>query len=126
MTYQPKVVRCRLKTGGKSIEELRVQYAGQGLVYRDFENIQRANEHFDGLVILLSLWDYDNGEYYHLYSWEKTDDEKMMMGIYYAEQTHPVPGTKMILRDSAAIGLKGNMTRAAPLYSIGRTWKNWK
>ena len=55
MTYQPKVVRCRLKTGGKSIEELRVQYAGQGLVYRDFENIQRANEHFDGLVILLSL-----------------------------------------------------------------------
>ena len=94
MTYQPKVVRCRLKTGGKSIEEIRVQYAGQGLTYRDFENIQRANEHFDGLVILLSLWDYDNGEYYHMYSWEKTDDEKMMMGIYYAEQTHPVPRYK--------------------------------
>ena len=89
MTYQPKVVRCRLKTGGKSIEEIRAQYAGQGMTYRDFENIQRANEQFDGLVVLLSLWDWDNYESYHLHNWEPTDDERMMKAIYYSEQVHP-------------------------------------
>ena len=70
MTYQPKVIRCRLKTGGKTIQDLREQYAGQGLTYRDFENIQKANEQFDGLVVRLTLWEYDNGEYYHLYDWK--------------------------------------------------------
>ena len=94
MTYQPKVIRCRLKTGGKTIQDLREQYAGQGLTYRDFENIQKANEQFDGLVVRLTLWEYDNGEYYHLYDWSKADDERMMMGIYYAEQTHPFPRYK--------------------------------
>ena len=29
------------------------------MTYRDFENIQRSNEEFDGLVVLLSLWAYD-------------------------------------------------------------------
>ena len=94
MTYQPKVIRCRLKTGGKTIQDLREQYAGQGLTYRDFENIQKANEQFDGLVVRLTLWEYDNGEYYHLYDWSKADDERMMMGIYYAVQTQPFPRYK--------------------------------
>ena len=55
MNYRPKVVRCRLKTGGKSIPQIREECRGQGLTYRDFENIQRSNEEFDGLVVLLSL-----------------------------------------------------------------------
>lgn len=93
MTYQPKVIRCRLKTGGKSIQEIREQYKGQGMVYRDFENIQKANEQFDGLTLLLSIWDYDRGSY-HLHNWEKADDERMMMGIYYSEQVHPYPRYK--------------------------------
>lgn len=59
MNYRPKVVRCRLKTGGKSIPQIREECRGQGLTYRDFENIQRSNEEFDGLVVLLSLWAYD-------------------------------------------------------------------
>lgn len=54
MNYRPKVVRCRLKTGGKSIPQIREECRGQGLTYRDFENIQRSNEEFDGLVVLLS------------------------------------------------------------------------
>lgn len=55
MNYRPKVIRCRLKTGGKSIPQIREECRGQGLTYRDFENIQRSNEEFDGLVVLLSL-----------------------------------------------------------------------
>ena len=89
--YKPKVIKCRLKTGGKTIEEIREKHKGQGLTYRDFENIQRANEQFDGIILLLSLWDHDNYESYHVYGWDDEVDEKMMMGIYYAEQTHPFP-----------------------------------
>lgn len=91
MTYKPKIVKCRLKTGGKTIPEIREQYKGQGLTYRDFENIQRANEKFHGTAVLLSLWAYDNYESYHLYSWEEAADEKIMLGMYYAEQTSPCP-----------------------------------
>lgn len=94
MTYQPKVVRCRLKTGGRTIQEIRERYTGQGMTYRDFENIQRANEEFNGLVVLCSLWDYDNHESYHLHNWDPVDDERMMMGIYYSEQVHPYPRYK--------------------------------
>ena len=38
MNYQPKVVRCRLHTGGKSIQEIRERYTGQaaaGTVHGD-------------------------------------------------------------------------------------------
>lgn len=94
MNYQPKVIRCRLKTGGRTIEEIRERYKGQGLTYRDFENIQRANEEFNGLVVLLSLWAYDNHESYHLHNWDPVDDERMMMALYYSEQVHPYPRYK--------------------------------
>ena len=94
MNYRPKVVRCRLKTGGKSIPKIREECRGQGLTYRDFENIQRSNEEFDGLVVLLSLWAYDNHASYHLHNWDPADDERMMMAIYYAEQVHPFPRYK--------------------------------
>lgn len=102
MTYQPKVIRCRLHTGGKTIQEIRERYTGQGMTYRDFENIQRANEEFDGLVVLLSLWDYDNHEAYHLHNWDPADDEKMMMALYYSEQVHPVPRYKNALEEFKA------------------------
>lgn len=94
MTYQPKIIRCRLKTGGKSIQEIREKYKGQGMVYRDFENMQKANEQFNGLTLLLSLWDYDKHESYHMHNWEQDDDERVMMAIYYSEQVHPYPRYK--------------------------------
>ena len=74
------------------------------MTYRDFENIQRSNEEFDGLVVLLSLWAYDNRldeldvsgvpELDDLHNWDPADDERMMMAIYYAEQVHPFPRYK--------------------------------
>lgn len=89
MTYQPKVIRCRLKTGGKSIEEIREKNKGQGMTYRDFENIKKTYDVLDGIVLLLSLWDYDNYGSYHLHNWDPADDERMMMAFYHAEQYHP-------------------------------------
>jgi len=94
MSYQPKIIKCRLKTGGKSIAEIRERHTGQGLTYRDFENIQRANEAFNGVVLPLSLWEYDKYADYHMHSWEQEQDEKIMTGMYYAEQTHPFPRYK--------------------------------
>lgn len=99
MGYMPKVIKCRLKTGGKTIEEIREKNRGQGLTYRDFENIQRAYEQFNGVVLYLSLWDYDNYESYHVSGWDDEVDEKMMMGVYYAEQTHPFPRYKDKLQE---------------------------
>ena len=94
MFYRPKVVRCRLKTGGKSINQIRESSKGQGFVYRDFENLKKMNDAFSDLVVELSLWEYDNHESYHLDSWKPEDDESVMMGIYYAEQLHPFPRYK--------------------------------
>lgn len=97
MFYRPKVVRCRLKTGDKSIDQIRESCKGQGLVYRDFENLKKMNDAFSGLVVELSLWEYDNHESYHLDSWKSEDDERVMMGTYYAEQLHPFPRYKNAL-----------------------------
>ncbi|MBU5438312.1 hypothetical protein KQI42_09845 [Tissierella sp. MSJ-40] len=94
MGYVPKIIKCRLKTGGKTIEEIREKNKGQGLAYRDFKNIQRAYEQFDDVILYLSLWDYDNYESYHICGWDDEFDEKMMMGVYYAEQIHPFPQYK--------------------------------
>lgn len=126
MIYQPKVIRCRLHTGGKTIQEIREWYAGQGMTYRDFESIQRANEEFDGLVVLLSLWDYDNHEAYHLHNWNPEDDERMMMAIYHSEQVHPFPRYKTTLNSSRRIGPRGPTTPARHYVFSRRTWRKSK
>jgi len=115
VNYQPKVIRCRLKTGGKSIEQIREENKGQGLTYRDFENIQRASEEFDGLIVQLSLWDWDKHESYHLHNWDPADDERMMMGIYYSEQVHPVPRFKNDLDRFKAVWAAGEYDPGCPL-----------
>lgn len=71
MFYRPKVIRCRLKTGGKSIKQIKESHKGQGLVYRDFESLQQMYDAFSGLIVELSLWEYDNHESYHLESWNE-------------------------------------------------------
>ena len=55
MNYRPKVVRCRRKRRQEHSTNPGRNAEGKGLTYRDFENIQRSNEEFDGLVVLLSL-----------------------------------------------------------------------
>ena len=107
MTYQPKIIRCRLNMACKTIPEIRERYAGQGLTYRDFENIQRANEQFDGLILPLTLWEYDDYSAYHLFTWDTADDERMMMALYYSEQTHPYPRYKDALDEFKATWAAG-------------------
>lgn len=94
MSFARKMVRCSLHTGGKSMDQIRERFKGQGLTYRDFENLQKMYEEFDGAEVVLSLWDWDRRESYHLDSWLAADDEKVMRGVYFAEQTHPFPQYK--------------------------------
>ena len=89
MTYKPKIVRCRLKTGGKSITQIQEEYKWQGVTRQDCENIQKSGNEFDGLVVLLSLWSYDNHKNYHLHNWNVKDDKKVMLALFYAEQVRP-------------------------------------
>lgn len=40
----------------------------------------------DGYVVALTLWDYDNYEMYHLFSWPDESDDAMMRTMYQTEE----------------------------------------
>lgn len=87
---KPKVVKGKIITGGRTIAQIREENKGQGLTYRDFENMQEAYEQFDGAIAVFRLWAYSNFDSYYLAGWEQEYDEQIMMGMYYAEQTNPL------------------------------------
>ncbi|WP_010498582.1 hypothetical protein [Paenibacillus elgii] len=84
-----KVIKGRVVTGGRTIPEIREANSGQGMTYRDFENMQKAYDHLNGAEAIFRLWASDGFESYYLAGWEKEYDEQIMMGMYYAEQTNP-------------------------------------
>lgn len=87
--YKPKIIKAKLKTGGKTTQSVREKLTGQGFTVRDFQNIIKAGNYFDGLEVFLSLWNWDNHEKWHLWNWKQEDDEKVMLALYCAEQFHP-------------------------------------
>jgi len=89
----PKIVRCRLHTGGKTLDVLRKRYAGEGLTVRDYEHLQRAFDLFDGVEIVLSPRDYGGRRAYRVCWWER-NNTPMMNAVYELEQTHPAPQYK--------------------------------
>ena len=88
-SYKPKVVRARLKTGGKTVQSIREKLTGRGFTVRDFQSIIKAGNYLDGLEVQLSLQNWDNYENWHLWNWKQEDDEKVMLAMYQAEQFHP-------------------------------------
>lgn len=90
---RPKEIRGLLHTGGKSIAELKEQYKGQGLTYRDFESLQRAFDLFNEQELLLFRIESKGGQEYHVSRWPK-ENMKIMDAVYEAEQTHPQPQYK--------------------------------
>ena len=73
--FRPREIRGRLHTGGKSIAELKEQYKGQGLTYRDFESLQRAFDLFDGQELQLFCMEDRGGLEYHVSRWPKENIE---------------------------------------------------
>ncbi len=84
-----KVIKGKIVTGGRTIPEIREANKGQGMTYRDFENIQKAYEHFNGAEAVFRVWANDEFESHFLAGWDKEHDEQIMMGMYCAEQTNP-------------------------------------
>lgn len=87
--YLPLVVKARLHTGGRDYDEIRQELKGQGFTCKQMKGMVREGNYFDGIVLYLSKWNWDNHESWHLYNWDDKDDKEVMLGIYEAEQYHP-------------------------------------
>lgn len=88
-TYKPKVVRARLVLPFKEWEQYREKYKGQGFTVNNFKAMQKADQYFNGLELYLASWAYDNHEVWHLWNWDKEDDERVKLAFYHAEQFKP-------------------------------------
>lgn len=87
--YLPLVVKARLHTGGRDYDKIKQELKGQGFTCKQMKAMVREGNYFDGLVLYLSKWNWDNHESWHLYNWDVKDDEKVMLALYEAEQYHP-------------------------------------
>lgn len=89
MSTDYKVIKAKIVTGGRTIPEIREENKGQGMTYRDFENMKRAYDLFDGAIAVFRQWEHDEYESCYLAGWDEANDSQIMMGMYYAEQTNP-------------------------------------
>lgn len=87
--YLPLVAKARLHTGGRDYDKIKQELKGQGFTCKQMKAMVREGNYFDGLVLYLSKWNWDNHESWHLYNWDAKDDEAVMLAMYEAEQYHP-------------------------------------
>ena len=92
--YKPKVGRARIKIPARGWQEYREELKGQGFTVNDFKAMQKADQFFNGLELYLSMWNYDNHSSWHLWNWDKEQDERVKLALYHAEQYHPFPSYK--------------------------------
>lgn len=110
--YLPLIVKAKLHTGGRDYEKIKEELKGQGFTCKQMKGMVREGNYFDGIVLYLSKWNWDNHESWHLYNWDDKDDKEVMLGIYEAEQyTHRRRiDTEIILRSSRKTGQAESMT----------------
>jgi hypothetical protein len=89
MTGDYKVVKAKIVTTGRTIPEIREENKGQGMTYRDFENLKKAYDVFADAVAVFRLWEHEGFETAYLAGWDQAYDGQIMMAMYYAEQTNP-------------------------------------
>ena len=83
--YLPKVALARLKTA-TDIDTVRQKLKGQGFTAKQMKAMVRCMNYFDGLLIYVSKWNWDNHAAWHLYNWSVGDDETVKKALYEAEQ----------------------------------------
>jgi hypothetical protein len=84
-----EAVKCRLRTGGKTAEQIRERYAGQTFTDEEIAAIQQSHAEFDGLILTLARLDDKEG--YFILSCDAEHLERVKSGLYYAEQVSPFP-----------------------------------
>lgn len=89
--YTPKVIRGKIKIPYRDWKEYREELKGQGLTVKDFKNMQKADQYFNGLELFLSSWEYDHHSCWHIWNWDKSIDERVKLALYHAEQFSPFP-----------------------------------
>ena len=85
-TYTPRVVRARIKIPARPWQAYREEYRGQGFTVNNFKAMQKADQYFNGLEIILSSWWYDDHSCWHLFNWPQEVDDRVMCAMYHAEQ----------------------------------------
>lgn len=85
-TYTPRIVRARIKIPYRPWEAYREECRGQGYTVNGFKAMQKADQYFNGLEIMLSSWWYDDHGCWHLWNWPKAVDDRVMYAMYHAEQ----------------------------------------
>lgn len=79
----PKYVEGQLDFSSITDEEL-----AKDCCKEELEAVKQFYRILDGTTLLLSLWDYDNEEDYHLSGWNDETDEKMMKGMFELEKVY--------------------------------------
>ena len=92
--YLPLIVKAKLHTGGRDYEKIKEELKGQGFTCKQMKGMVREGNYFDGIVLYLSKWNWDNHESWHLYNWDDKDDID----------------TEIILRSSRKTGQAESMT----------------
>ncbi len=72
--YLPLIVKAKLHTGGRDYEKIKEELKGQGFTCKQMKGMVREGNYFDGIVLYLSKWNWDNHESWHLYNWDDKDD----------------------------------------------------
>jgi hypothetical protein len=85
-----KLFKAKLKTGGKTPEEIKIMFDDPTLSYEEIQRWKRAYDLLNGIeVCVMNSW---TGSGFSLVSWNQEDDETMKEFIYLVEQD-PAFGT---------------------------------
>lgn len=86
MSYMPKTVKCKMNFKNITDEEIMKSCINKSEVAA----IRKFYEKLDGVILILSLWDYDNKEDYHLSDWADDTDNLMMEAMFIMESNFGV------------------------------------
>lgn len=85
------MVLARLKTA-TNYEEVKQQLKGQGFTVKQMKAMVRCMNYFNGLIVYVSKWNWDNHAAWHLYNWSVNDEEAVKKALYEAEQFNEFDG----------------------------------
>lgn len=82
MSYIPRTVKCKMNFKNITDEEIMKNCCHRS----EAEGVRKFYEKLDGIVIYLSLWEYDKYKKYHLTTWTDEVDNTMMEAFWIFEK----------------------------------------